>query len=183
MQKSDHFRIPHLKGMLKHALMTTSAVLLAIPTGSAFAEGGGITVIPDWTVLLQIVNFLFLVFMMNILLFKPIRKILLERKAKIDGLEKSIDSAQEEATSQDEAFAKGLKDARGKGLKEKESLMQEASDEEKAIIGKINEKAQADLAVVREKIAADTDAVKAKLLEDVDGFADIISEKILGRAV
>ena len=183
MQKSDHFRIPHLKGMLKPALMTTSAVLLAIPAGSAFAEGGGITVIPDWTVFLQIVNFLFLIFMMNILLFKPIRKMLLERKAKISGLENSIDSTQEEATTQDEAFAKGLKDARGKGLKEKESLMQEASDEEKAIIGKINEKAQADLAVVREKIAADTDAVKAKLLEDVDGFADIISEKILGRAV
>jgi len=183
MQKSDRFRMLHLKRILNPAKMLMPVVLLAIPAGNAFAEGGGITVIPDWTVLIQIVNFLFLVFMMNILLFKPIRKMLLERKAKIGGLEDSIDSTQKEATSQDEAFAKGLKDARGKGLKEKEALLQEASDEEKVIIGKINDKAQADLAEVREKIAADTDAVKTKLIEEVDGFADIISEKILGRAV
>jgi len=183
MQKTDSFRIPRLKGMLKSALMSVPAALAAIPAGTAFAEGGGITVIPDWTVFLQIANFLFLIFMMNILLFKPIRKMLLERKAKISGLEENIDSTQKEAVSQDEAFAKGLKGARGKGLKEKEGLLQEASDEEKAIIGKINEKAKSDLSEVREKIAADTDAVKAKLIQEVDGFADIISEKILGRAV
>ena len=132
---------------------------------------------------IEIANFLFLIFMMNLLLFKPIRKMLLERKAKINGLEDSIDSTQKEAVSQDEAFATGLKEARGKGLKEKEVLLQEASDEEKTIIDRINEKAQADLTEVRDKIAADTDAVKAKLIQEVDGFADIISEKILGRAV
>ena len=183
MQKSDSFRIPHLKEMVKPALMSMTALLLAVPAGSAFAAGGGITVIPDWTVFIQIGNFLFLIFMMNILLFKPIRKMLLERKTRISGLEESIDSTQHEATTQDEAFAKGLKEARSNGLKQKDALLQEASDEEKAIIGKINEKAQADLAEVRDKIAADTDAVKAKLMEEVDGFADIISEKILGRAV
>ena len=170
MQKSERFRILHLKRILKSATMVMPALFLAIPAGNAFAEGGGITVIPDWTVLLQIVSFLFLIFMMNLLLFKPIRKMLLERKAKISGLEENIDSTEKKAVSQDEAFATGLKEARSKGLKEKEALLQEASDEEKAIIGKINEKAQADLAEVREKIAADTDAVKAKLIEEVSLF-------------
>ena len=188
MQKSDSFRTPHLKRMYSSTMTLVLIVSLLLPASIALASGdseggGGITVIPDWTVLIQIVNFLFLIFMMNILLFKPIRKMLLERKAKINGLEDSIDSTQKEAVSQDEAFATGLKEARGKGLKEKEALLQEASDEEQAIIDKINEKAQADLAEVRGKIAADTDAVKTKLLQEVDGFADIISEKILGRAV
>lgn len=182
MQKSDSFRIPRFKGMVKPALLSLPAAMLAIPAGSSFAAGG-ITVIPDWTVFIQIANFLFLIFMMNILLFKPIRKMLLERKAKVSGLEESIDTTEQEAANQDQAFAKGLKEARGNGLKQKEALLQEASDEEKAIIGKINDKAQADLAEVREKIAADTEAVKAKLIAEVDGFADIISEKILGRAV
>ncbi len=188
MQKMDSFRTPHFKRMYNSAMIVVLMVSLLLPAGMALASGdseggGGITVIPDWTVFLQIANFLFLIFMMNILLFKPIRKMLLERKAKINGLEDSIDSTQKEAVSQDEAFATGLKEARGKGLKEKEVLLQEASDEEKAIIDRINEKAQADLTEVRDKIAADTDAVKAKLIQEVDGFADIISEKILGRAV
>jgi F-type H+-transporting ATPase subunit b len=188
MQKPDSSRIPHFKRMYNSTMIVVLMVSLLLPAGMALASGdseggGGITVIPDWTVFLQIANFLFLIFMMNILLFKPIRKMLLERKAKINGLEDSIDSTQKEAVSQDEAFATGLKEARGKGLKEKEVLLQEASDEEKAIIDRINEKAQADLTEVRDKIAADTDAVKAKLIQEVDGFADIISEKILGRAV
>lgn len=189
MQKPDSFRIPHFKRMYNSTMIVVLMVSLLLPAGMALASGdsegggGGITVIPDWTVFLQIVNFLFLIFMMNLLLFKPIRKMLLERKAKINGLEDSIDSTQKEAVSQDEAFATGLKEARGKGLKEKEVLLQEASDEEKTIIDRINEKAQADLTEVRDKIAADTDAVKAKLIQEVDGFADIISEKILGRAV
>ncbi len=187
MRKSDIFRVPHAKRMFKSTLIVMLIALLLMPVSAAFASGdsesGGITVIPDWTVFLQIANFLFLIFMMNILLFKPIRRMLLERKEKISGLEGGIDSTQKEAISQDEAFSKGLKDARGKGLEQKESLLQEASDEEKAIIGKINEKAQEDLAKIREQIAKDTDAVKATLIKEVDGFADIISEKILGRAV
>ncbi|MCG6910281.1 MAG: ATP synthase F0 subunit B [Deltaproteobacteria bacterium] len=182
MQKSDIFRIPNLKRILKIHLMWLPAALLLNPAGSAFAAGG-ITVIPDWTVLVQVANFIFLIFILNILLFKPIRKILLERKAKIEGLEENIDSTQKEATSQDEAFAKGLKDARGEGLKQKEALLQEASEEEKAIIDKISDQAQADLAGVRAKIAEDTEAVKTALIKEVDSFADIISEKILGRAV
>ena len=188
MQKSDTFRIPRFERVYNRTVILVLMMSLLLPVGIALASGdseggGGITVIPDWTVFIQIANFLFLIFMMNILLFKPIRKMLLERKAKISGLEESIDSTQKEATSQDEAFATGLKAARSKGLKEKEALVQEASEEEKAIIDRINEKAQADLADVREKIAADTDAVKSKLIQEVDGFADIISEKILGRAV
>jgi len=182
MQKSDIFRIPQ-KGMFRNTLIVMIVALLLMPASAVLAEGGGITVIPDWTVFIQIVNFLFLIFIMNMLLFKPIRKMLLERKDKIDGLEESIESTQNEAVTQDEAFADGLKEARGKGLKQKESLLQEASDQEKAIVDKINEKAQADLTEVRTKIAKETEAVKATLIGEVDSFADVISEKILGRAV
>ena len=137
----------------------------------------------DGSVFIQIINFLFLIWILNRLLFKPIRKILLQRKDKIGGLEKSIETTNHEAVVQDEAFSEGIKEARGKGLKQKEALVQEASDAEKTIIGKINEKAQADLARIREQIAKDTDAVKATLMKEIDSFAAVISEKILGRAV
>ncbi|MCK7511476.1 MAG: hypothetical protein MZV70_50480 [Desulfobacterales bacterium] len=60
---------------------STGAALLAIagphPLCSAAAlasgEGGGVTVIPDWSVSIQIVNFLFLIFALNLLLYRPIR--------------------------------------------------------------------------------------------------------------
>ena len=41
----------------------------------------------DASVVLQIVNFVFLIVVLNVVLFKPVRKILRQRKEKVDGLE------------------------------------------------------------------------------------------------
>ncbi len=136
----------------------------------------------NWTVWVQIANFLILIFFLNIVCFKPIRKILLARKDKIDGLNSSIDSAGQEVQEKDMAFGQGLKEARSKGQSEKEAMMQAASDEEKVIIAKINDKAREDLAAIKSQIAKDTEAVKSALEKEVDSFADAIMQKILGRA-
>ena len=136
----------------------------------------------NWTVLPQIANFLILIFILNIVVYKPIRKILLERRDKFQGLAEGIESAGQMAQEKDQAFNSGLKEARVKGQKEKEALLQAASDEEKEIVGRINEKAREDLVAVKDQIAKDTGAVKAALEKEVDAFADAISQKILGRA-
>lgn len=135
----------------------------------------------NWTVIVQIINFLVLIFFLNIVCFKPIRKILLTRKEKFDGLNNSIGSASQEAQDKDLAFKQGLRDARSKGQAEKEALLQVAGDEEKAIITRINDKAREDLAAIKAQIAKDTDAVKSALEKEVDSFADAITQKILGR--
>ena len=137
----------------------------------------------DGSVIVQIANFLILIWILNLVLYKPIRNIIIQRKEKISGLESDIDSAETQAVEQDQAFADGLKDARAKGLKQKETLLQAAADEEKALIGQINDKAQAELTKIREQIAGEANEAKQALMKDVDSFASAISEKILGRAV
>ena len=137
----------------------------------------------DFSVVFQIVNFLILIWVLNIVLYKPIRGILAQRKEKISGLEKGIETLKSDALEKDDAFSDGIKKARVNGLKEKEVLLQAAADEEKEIVGQITEKAQADLAEVRAKIAEDAEKVKAALLEQVDDYAKFIGEKILGRAI
>ena len=136
----------------------------------------------DGSLFIQIINFLFLIWALNVVLYKPIRKILIQRKEKITGLEQSIDVCTKDMKGKDDAFNSGLKDARAKGMREKEALIQTATDEEKMIIEKINQKAQADLAEVREKVAKDTENVRASLQEELDDIAIAISQKILGRA-
>jgi F-type H+-transporting ATPase subunit b len=150
--------------------------------GVAFGAGG-ITVIPDWTLFVQIANFLLIVWVLNIVLFKPIRNILIQRKEKVTSLEQNVETSDREAKEKNEAFDAGIRDARAKGLSEKNVLLNEAADEEKEIVDKINQKAQADLAEVREKIAKDAEAVRASLQKEIDTFASAIGEKILGRAV
>mgnify|MGYP001055603754 CR=1 FL=1 len=82
-----------------------------------------------------------------------------------------------------DAYISGIKEAREKGLNEREVLVSAAAEEEKTIIGEINAKALADLAKVRGKILKDVEGVSDALQKEIDVFAKAISKKILGRAV
>ncbi len=131
---------------------------------------------------IQIVNFLFLIFALNMVLYKPIRNVLRQRKGKIEGLAEGVDSTKQQAEDKNQAFLDGIKSARSQGQQKKEVFLQAAAEEEQTIIGKINAKAKEDLAAVKAKIAQDTDAVRSSLEKEVDAFADAIAQKILGRA-
>lgn len=135
----------------------------------------------DVSVFIQIVNFLFLIWALNIILYKPIRKVLLERKERIGGLEQSIENFNINAQKKEDAFASGIKDARSKGQIEKELLLSAAQNEEKQLLEKINKKAQDDLSQMRDKIAKEAESVRGSLQNEVDVFANAISQKILGR--
>ncbi len=137
----------------------------------------------NWSVFVQIINFLFLIWALNLILYKPIRQILARRREKIVGMEESIEGANSDAEQRGEAFKTGVKEARVKGLKEKEVLIQSAADKEKNIIEEINKKSQANLVEIKEKIAKDTAKVKASLQQEIDAFAEAIGQKILGRVV
>ena len=137
----------------------------------------------DGSIIIQIVNFIFLIWVLNIILYKPIRNVLLQRKERVADFEQSIEASRRDVEEKDEAFSLGIKEAKAKGLKEKEGLLQVASEEERKIIEKINEKAQADIANVRVKIAEDAESARKSLQQEIDTFADAIAQKILGRAV
>ncbi len=134
------------------------------------------------SLIIQIINFLFLFFVLNLVLFKPVRKILLERREKISGLEGELKQLSKEALDQDRAYKEGLKMARKKGLQQKDIFVEQASKEEKEIIDKINKKAQANLAEIRSKVAKESENARVALEKEVDVFAGAIAEKILGRA-
>ena len=141
-----------------------------------------ITVIPDGSTFIQLINFLVLLWILNLVFFKPIRKVLIQRKEKITGLEDGVEKLAKEVVEKDNAFENGLKEARVKGLKEKETFIEEASGEEKEIIEKINKKAQAKLAEIKKQVAEETEKARVELEKDIENYARGIGEKILGRA-
>jgi len=135
----------------------------------------------DGSVLIQIVNFLLLIWVLNIILYRPIRNILIQRKEKIQGLEQAIGSCEKDAKEKDDAVLKGIKDARSNGIKAKDALLLEAAEAEKELTAAINQKSQENLAKAQEKIEKDVEAVTASLLMEIEVFAEIIGQKILGR--
>jgi F-type H+-transporting ATPase subunit b len=174
------------KGAAIVPLTLVGMVLFSAPLALSSSEesgGGGVTVIPDGSVVIQIVNFIFTIWVLNLILYRPIRNILRQRKEKIEGLELSIETYNKDATEKDDAFAAGIKEARGKGLKEKDALLQSAAEEEGKIIENVNTQAQEELSKIRKKIATDMETARASLQEKVDEFADDICQKILGRTI
>jgi F-type H+-transporting ATPase subunit b len=173
------------KGIVGSLLFVIVIFLLSagVAFGSSEEDSGSVTVIPNWSVLIQIANFIFLIWVLNLILYRPIRSVLIQRKQKISGLEQSIDTFNRDVKEKAEAIETSIKQARGKGLQEKETLLTAAAETEKKMITKINEKAQSDLAEVREKIAKDAVEIRQSLLHEIDEFAAAISQKILGRTV
>ena len=54
----------------------------------------------DGSLFIQIANFIFLILVLNMVLFKPIRKVLVQRQEKISGLEKDIETADKDADAE-----------------------------------------------------------------------------------
>jgi F-type H+-transporting ATPase subunit b len=137
----------------------------------------------DGSLFIQMVNFLFLIWIMNVILYKPIRNVLVRRKEKMGGLELNIATAVNDAKEKEKAFVNGIKEARSRGMKKKDEMIQEAAQEEKRIVEEINQKAQANMMEIREKISREAESVQASLQKEIDSFAHAIGEKILGRAI
>jgi F-type H+-transporting ATPase subunit b len=141
-----------------------------------------ITVIPDSSLVIQMINFLVLLYVLNLVLYKPIRKVLLERKAKIEGMQDGAEKASADLVAGEDAYKNGLREARADGLKKKEAFIEEASGEEREIIDRINKKAQANLAEIKKQVTDETEQARKALEGEVEAYAKAIGEKILGRA-
>ena len=137
----------------------------------------------DGSLFIQMVNFVVLIWALNFVLYRPIRAIVAQRREKVQGLEDGIARQEQDVLEKEKAFQEGIKQAREKGQKEKEALEEQAREQERQKMEEINEKARADLAEIREKVAGETESVRQSLQPQIDHFADLISEKILGRAV
>jgi F-type H+-transporting ATPase subunit b len=137
----------------------------------------------DITVFIQIASILFLMFLLNNLLFKPIRSILEERQEKLDALKKEMDGFEQKAVSIVENYNQKLNEARQNGVKEKEKFLSEARANEKGILSQsareAEEKKQRDISEITKAI----DSVRSELNTKAEAFANEIVQKVLGRAI
>jgi F-type H+-transporting ATPase subunit b len=137
----------------------------------------------DITLVIQIVNMVVLMFLLNAVLYKPVKKILKERSEKLHGMEEDISGFEKKAAlRQSEVDAKMAK-ASGKAkaaLDNARAGAQAAGDEKLAAI-----KAEAD-AGKGEKIAdirSQVEEARKELQAGLDGFATDMAGKILGRSL
>lgn len=137
----------------------------------------------DGSLLIQILNFVVLIVALNLVLYKPIRKILGERKNSMDGLAEEIIRLQAEGTACVESVKAGLKKARILGVTEKDAVIERAKNREKDRLANVEADLRREQESFRKRVASEVDEARKTLQKQVDDFAMTIAEKILGRTV
>jgi F-type H+-transporting ATPase subunit b len=137
----------------------------------------------DWTLFVQIANFLFLVFLLNMVLFRPIRRILKERQALVSGMQADISSLSESEQGVRQEIQSELLAARKSGINRRDMIKQEGSAVEAGMLEKAKAEVDEEVARMTAKIKADVAAAREALRPQVESFALDLATKILGREV
>ena len=135
----------------------------------------------DWTLYAQIINFLLLVFLLNVVLFRPIRKALKDRQAKLLAQETEINVLTDKGRSLEDEIKEELAAARRAGAGARETLKQEGAQAEASLLDEVKRQVEVEWATVEKKIKADMAKARASLTKQAQTFAQLLATKILGR--
>jgi F-type H+-transporting ATPase subunit b len=135
----------------------------------------------DWTLYAQIINFLLLVFLLNVVLFRPIRNALRERQAKLLAQEAEINLLTDQSRSLEDEILEELAAARRAGAGARETLKQEGAQAEATLLDEVKRQVELEWATVEKKIKADMAKARASLKTQTQSFAQLLATKILGR--
>jgi F-type H+-transporting ATPase subunit b len=135
----------------------------------------------DWTVGAQLVTFLVLVFLLNMVLFRPIRKALKDRQARMAAQEADINFMETQGQELDSETKDKLAAARREGVGARESLKQEGSEAEAALLEEIKREVDQEWSQVEQQIKEDVGKARKALQAQTQSFAQSLASKILGR--
>jgi F-type H+-transporting ATPase subunit b len=135
------------------------------------------------TLLWQLANFLVLLIVLNFILFKPIRQVMLEREQGISSALGDAKAAQERMQAILERYNASLAEAKQKAATTYNTVYQQGLDAQRDMISAERDKATELLDKARKEIAAASTAARADLKQEAERLSQEITSKLLGRAV
>ena len=138
---------------------------------------------PNYTLFIQIANFLFLLFLLNVILYRPIRKILGQRKMEIQVFEGDIGELQAKSVQYEQELEENAAGARNEGFKEKEALKGEGLEEEKGLLDVAMASAAEKVDQAKEEIGRKIGEARRSLEEEMAAFSQELAQEMLGRSL
>ncbi len=167
-------------------IASAAAVLVWLPASALAAEtaheGGGIISL-DKSLLVQGINFLFLLVILWKILYKPLVAKMDERTAAI---KKSLEEAQRaraEAQRQQEENAARLREAYSEAQAIRDAALKEAADEQRKLVGAARVEAQRLVDSARAQLESDVRRARDELRREVADLATSVAEKLIRRSL
>ena len=131
----------------------------------------------------QVVNFGILVLVLNIFLYKPIRKVLSERRQVVDGAREKAVAVDLEVQEKMGQYEARLRDAKTEASGRRAESLKQAQAEETAVLEKARAEATASLGTIRDRVAKEAADARVLLKQQAELLSGDICEKILGRGL
>lgn len=135
----------------------------------------------NWTLFAQIINFLVLVFLLNVVLFRPIRKSLLERQDTLAAFEAEVNRFLEQSRGISDEINEKLAAARREGVGTREAIRQEGAQAEVSMLAAVKQELDARWTEMEKKIKEDMAKARKSLQAQAQNFGQMLAAKILGR--
>jgi F-type H+-transporting ATPase subunit b len=135
------------------------------------------------TFFIQMANVLILVFLMNLFLYRPIRRIVAQRNQFVAEQQQGIDLAEAEVAAAIEKFNTSINEARKKGREQILEIKSSAYEQEKGMMQAAADKAAKQVQVTRMEIQSDIKKAHKQLKGQVKAFSVELAQKILGRKI
>ena len=136
----------------------------------------------DITFFIQIGLFLLLVYILNILIYRPVLRVMEERGKKISGMEEDAVLADKEVEDKLASYKLELDKAKQSGNADRAILKKEGLDKEAELLGAAHAEAQKTLSIAKDKITKEVDSALATLKGMTEEMGKDIADKVVGRA-
>ncbi|MFO7983289.1 MAG: ATP synthase F0 subunit B [Desulfuromonadales bacterium] len=133
------------------------------------------------TIFWQFANFLALLLILNVVLYRPLRNTIKERAETIDGARERARKLEVDIQEKMARYQEQLEEAKREAGKERAEMRAEASRKENEILGEAREKTADYVQKIRSQVSADAEQAGKKLEDDARTMAEMVATKVLGR--
>lgn len=137
----------------------------------------------DVTLFIQMANFIIFLYLMNVVLYRPVRQMVAKRQQLVREQQERIAAADAEALAAVQEFEERIQEARNLGRQKVQELKDAGYQHEKDLMQRAAEEAARQLQELRERIQRDIGAARDRLRAQIQAFAMDLAQKILGRSL
>ncbi len=137
----------------------------------------------NYTVWIQMANFLVLILILNFLLYRPVLKIIEARNQRIEASKEKVRSLDETIERKVAEYEERIRQARTEAALQRDALKDEGTERGKEIVGKVREEISKTLGDFKVRLQKEADEARVSLREQTREIAGEISKKVLGRGV
>ena len=137
----------------------------------------------DSTLWIQLVNFLILVFILKILLYKPILGIMEKRRQQFDGARDEVRGLHEAVEKKMAEYEEAVRKAKQAAMEQKSEFVKEGAEEARKIVDAVRGVIPKMMEEFQGKMNRENDEARGVLKNQSQRLSLEIAEKVLGRSL